>query len=71
MFTKFFVDVCVGIMLCTNPTPVTHIAPPTPVYNECKNSMYTTEDDFTEVKPSSDSLQELLVVKRCDNFNWD
>ena len=37
------------------------------IVNDCKASIFT-EDGFTVVKPSSDSIQELLVVKQCDKY---
>ena len=65
---KFFVDVCVGILLCTAPVETTTIKPVTPIYDEYQESKYVSDDGFIEVKPSSDSIQELLVVKQCDTF---
>lgn len=63
---NFFVDVCVSILICTAPIDTTTIKPIEPTYDECLSSKYVSEDGFVEVKPSSDSIQELLVVKICD-----
>lgn len=71
---KFFVDVCVGILLCTSPVDVSEIKQVTPVYDECQASQFEGESGYIEIKSSNDSLQEQLVIKQCDvtlQFNKD
>ena len=67
---KLFVDICVGVMLCN--AQVETVKPEVYLtaenYNECRITMYTTEDGYTEVKPNSQSIQESLVVRQCDHF---
>lgn len=50
---KLFVDICVGVMLCN--AQVETVKPDVYLtaenYNECRITMYQTEDGYTEVKP--------------------
>ncbi len=67
---KLFVDICVGVMLCTAQVEVKKpdVYLTADNYNECRITMYNTKDGYTEVKPNSESLQESLVVRQCDHF---
>lgn len=67
---KLFVDICVGVLLCTAQVepvkPTVYLTAET--YNECKITLYESTDGYTEVKPNNQSIQESLVVRQCDHF---
>lgn len=71
---KLFVDICVGVMLCTAQTEsvkTNDVYLTSQNYNECRITTYVTEDGYTEIKPYSNSLQDNLVIRQCDHFTGE
>lgn len=70
---KLFVDICVGVMLCTAQVETTKpdVYLTAENYNECRITMHETADGYKEVKPNSESIQESLVVRQCDKFTGE